>query len=195
MSDLPEFTKYRWFKYGGKELAFTENRHNDDYELHLHPGNIFGVRKIHGGYFVIHKQSPDIVFELKKNECDRIIEHSNGWSGKVKKITVKAGVGGLEKPPVEVPPDLSHIRSLQIDSSNLYAVQYDKKKKILYVEFRSGAVWQYEKVTAREADELEAAESQGRYFIYRIRSVKPQQRIQELPLAAVVDPASRNRKY
>lgn len=195
MSDLPDLTKYKWYKYAGKELAFTENRHHEDYELHLHPGNIFGVRRIGKAYLVLHKSSPEIIFELKKIEVDRIVEHSNGWSGKVKKITVKAGVGGLEKPPVEVPPNLKHIRSLQIDSSNLYAVQYDKKKKILYVEFRNGAVWQYEKVTEREANELEAAESQGRYFIYRIRSVKPQQRIQELPLAAVVDPASRNRKY
>jgi len=192
---LPDLTKYLWFKYGGKELAFTENRHNEDYELHLHPGNVFGVRKIGSGYIVLHKNSPEIEFELKKIEVDRIVEHSNGWTGKVRKITVKAGVGGLEKPPVEPPKKLSHIRSLEIDSSNLYAVQHDSKKNILYVQFRNGDTWQYEKTSAAEADELERAESQGRYFIYRIRSVKPQKKITKMPLDIVVDPASSNRKF
>lgn len=180
---MPDLTRYKWFKYGGKELTFSENRHNEDYELELHPDNIFGVQKIGQTYLVLHKQSPDIEFRLKKVEVDRLIEHSHGWSGKIKKITVKAGVGGLDKPPVEPPPDKSHIHVMQIDSSNLQAVQYDKKKKILYVQFWStGDVWQYEKVSAKEADELERAESQGRYFIYRIRAVKPQQKIDEMPI-------------
>ena len=192
---MPELARYKWFKYGGKELTFSEDRHNEDYELELHPDNVFGILKQDHEYKVIHKQSPDIIFNLRKLEGDRLIEHSNGWSGKIKKITVKAGTGGLDKPEVIVPPTFGHIKSLQIDSSNLYAVQYDTKAKILYVEFRNGDVWAYEKVTAREAAELEAAESQGRYFIYRIRSVKPQHQIQELPLAAVVDAASRGRKY
>lgn len=193
---MPDLTRYKWFKYGGKELTFSENRHNEDYELELHPENVFGVQKIGQNYLVLHKQSPDIEFQLKKAEVDRLIAHSHGWSGKIKKITVKAGVGGLDKPPVEAPPTKSHIRSLQIDSSNLQAVQYDKKAKILYVKFWStGDMWQYEKVSAKEADELERAESQGRYFIYRIRAVKPQSKVSEMPLEVPVDNTVRNRKY
>lgn len=170
----------KWYAYKGKIVAFEENRHNPEYLLELHPGNVFGVRKLRGKYQVVHKNSPTIPFTLKKIEIDRLIEHSNGWKGKVRKITVNAGVGGLDKPAKPVDEKIA-LRVLEIDSSNLKACTYDKKAKNLYVEFRNGAVWVYEKVTEREANELEDAPSQGRYFIYRIRETKPQYRIDVLP--------------
>lgn len=179
----PDLTKYRWFKYDGREVAFTENRHSEDFELHLHPGNIFGVRKLDHSYWVIHKSSPKVIFKLNPTEISRIGDHAAGWSGKIGKITVKAGVGGLDKKAKTPAPVSKNLYVMPIDSSNLKACVYDKKKKLLYVEFHNGAKWCYEKVTAKEAAEMEvgagAQGSQGRYFIYRIRDVKPQYRIDD----------------
>lgn len=178
---------FKWYKYGGKLLAFEENRHNKDYILEIHPGNIFGIRKLRGKFIVVHKNSPEILFTLKKIEADRLIEHSKGWTGKVRKITVNAGKGGLDKPK-KVPAD-PKLRVLEIDSSNLLHCTYDIKHKTLYVEFRNGAVWAYEKVTPKEVDALESAPSQGRYFIYMIRGPKPQYRVDALPTDSDRPPA------
>lgn len=177
---------FKWYKYGGKLLAFEENRHNRYYILELHPGNVYGVRKLRGKYVVVHKNSPTITFNLKKIEADRLIEHSKGWSGKVRKITVNAGKGGQDKEK-KVPKDPG-LRVLEIDSSNLLNCTYDIKHKTLYVEFRNGAVWAYEKVTPKEVDALEAAPSQGRYFIYMIRGPKPQYRVDAMPQSATNPP-------
>ena len=152
----------------------------------FHPGNVFGVRLLRGKYTVVHKTTPDILFTLKKIEVDRLIEHSKGWSGKVRKITVNAGKGGQDKEK-KVPKDPA-LRVLEIDSSNLLHCTYDLKHKTLYVEFRNGAVWAYEKVTPKEVDALEAAPSQGRYFIYMIRETKPQYRVDAMPQSAANPP-------
>lgn len=177
---------FKWYKYGGKLLSFEENRHNKEYILEIHPGNNFGVRKLRGKYVVVHKNSPEILFTLKKIEVDRLVEHSNGWTGKVRKITVNAGKGGLDKEK-KVPKDPA-LRVLEIDSSNLLNCTYDIKHKTLYVEFRNGAVWAYEKVTPKEVDALEGAPSQGRYFIYMIRETKPQYRVEAMPHSATNPP-------
>lgn len=171
---MPDVTRYKWFKYDGKEVTFNQDRHNEDFELELHPGNIFGVQKIGKGYLVLHKHSPDIEFSLYPAEINRIVAKSNGWSGKVNKITVKAGEGGLEKEPEGLPKGW---REIALDSSNLRTAIYNPKEKTLYITFHNGASWAYENVTKREFDEMEAAESRGRYFIYRIKYVKYQYKL------------------
>lgn len=169
-------TQFKWFQYdeNAAELAFDQDRHNEDYVLELHPGNIYGVKKRAHGIFVVHKNSPDIQFSLNDAECTRIVTHSKGWSGKIKRVAVKAGVGGLDK-PVDSLPD-GWIR-MQVDSSNLNTVIYDSKRQVLYVAFHNGASWAYENVTKREYEEMEAAESRGRFFIYRIKYVKTQYKL------------------
>lgn len=183
---MVRYDLFKWYKYGGKLLSFEENRHNKEYILELHPGNCFGVRLLRGKYTVVHKTTPDILFTLKKIEVDRLIEHSKGWTGKVRKITVNAGKGGLDKEKKK--PKDPALRVLEIDSSNLLNCTYDIKHKTLYVEFRNGAVWAYEKVTPKEVDALEAAPSQGRYFIYMIRGPKPQYRVDAMPQSATNPP-------
>jgi hypothetical protein len=169
-------TQFKWFQYDEKaaELVFDQDRHNEDYVLELHPGNIYGVKKRAHGIFVVHKNSPEIQFSLNEQEYMRIVTHSKGWSGKIKRVEVKAGVGGMDKPVTELPD--GWVR-MQVDSSNLNTVIYDKKRKVLYVAFHNGASWAYENVTKREYEEMEAAESRGRFFIYRIKYVKPQYKL------------------
>jgi hypothetical protein len=169
-------TQFKWFQYDEKaaELVFDQDRHNEDYVLELHPGNIYGVKKRAHGIFVVHKNSPDIQFSLNDQEYTRIVTHSKGWSGKIKRQEVKAGVGGLDKPVTELPA--GWVR-MEVDSSNLNTVIYDKKRKVLYVAFHNGASWAYENVSLKEYKEMEAAESRGRFFIYRIKYVKPQYKL------------------
>lgn len=197
-------TQFKWFQYDEKaaELAFDQDRHNEDYVLELHPGNIYGVKKRAHGIFVVHKNSPEIQFSLNEQEYNRIVTHSKGWSGKIKRVEVKAGVGGLDKPVTELPD--GWIR-MQVDSSNLNTVIYDKIRKVLYVAFHNGASWAYENVTVREYEEMEAAESRGRFFIYRIKYVKPQYKLgnnfdqppydvkQTSPSVMVENPAEKNK--
>lgn len=172
----PDLTKYKWFQYDENaiEIIFDQPRHNEDYELQLHPGNIYGVKTVGRTYFVVHKASPDIQFVLNKAEIVRITDKSAGWSGKVRRQTVNAGVGGKDK-PVETLPE--GWREIALDSSNLRTAIYNPKAKILYITFHAGASWAYEGVTQREFDEMEAFESRGRYFIYRIRDVKYQYKL------------------
>lgn len=172
-------TEYKWFQYdeNAAELTFDQDRHNADYVLELHPGNIYGVKKRAHGIFVIHKNSPDIQFTLNEQEFVRITTHSKGWSGKIRRVPVSAGVGGLDKPGLQLPAGWQRVDDL--DSSNLNFVIYDQKRKVLYVAFHSGASWAYEKVTQKDFDEMCAAESRGRFFNWRIKYVKPQYKLGE----------------
>lgn len=171
-----DLTKYKWFQYdeGAAERVFDQPRHNEDYELELHPGNVYGVKKVGRTYFVVHKHSPDIQFKLNDAEITMITDKSAGWSGKIRKQTVNAGEGGKDKPAESLPKGWLQI---DLDSSNLRTAIYNPKDQTLYITFHNGASWAYEKVTKKEFTEMEQAESRGRYFIYRIRDVKPQYKL------------------
>lgn len=56
-----------------------------------------------------------------------------------------------------------------VSSSNLAAVGYDKSRKILEIEFRTGAIYQYQAVHANTARGLLAAPSKGKYVWKNIR--------------------------
>lgn len=56
-----------------------------------------------------------------------------------------------------------------VESSTMVSVGYEKKGRILEIEFRSGAVYEYLDVPAVVHKELMEAESKGRYFNAEIR--------------------------
>jgi len=56
-----------------------------------------------------------------------------------------------------------------VESSTMVSVGYEKKGKILEIEFTSGAVYQYSAVPAAVHKALMQAESKGRYFNSEIR--------------------------
>lgn len=56
-----------------------------------------------------------------------------------------------------------------VESSTMVSVGYEKKGKILEIEFTSGAVYQYADVPASVHKALMHAESKGRYFNSEIR--------------------------
>jgi hypothetical protein len=60
------------------------------------------------------------------------------------------------------------IPRVRVKSSNLYAVGYDKDRKVLQIEFRSGSVYQYYDVPESIFTGLLNAGSKGRYFNSKI---------------------------
>jgi hypothetical protein len=64
------------------------------------------------------------------------------------------------------------VRYLKMRSSALEEVIYASKLERLFVKFHNGVCWEYEGITQEEADALESAESQGRYFRQNIRTKK-----------------------
>lgn len=177
---------YKWFKYAGRHLIFPTG--HPDHELSLFDGEIYGYKKFKDKHYVIDKSNPEIRFELKEKDALRILKMSAGWSGLVRKVPVKGGIGGKDKPAPST-QDTKNLHFLEIDSSNLKEAVYDKKEKTLYVGFHtSPAKWAYLNVTPKEVRELEESPSQGRYFIYKIREVKPQHRVRAMPTQAAPIP-------
>ena len=63
------------------------------------------------------------------------------------------------------------MRRRGVDSTTVRSVGYERKRKILEIEFQSGAVYQYVDVPARVYEEFWKAESKGQYFNCEIRDV------------------------
>jgi hypothetical protein len=57
-----------------------------------------------------------------------------------------------------------------VTSSNLRSVGYDKAKKVLEVEFRTGAIYQYEDVPEAIYTQLLRAPSHGEFFSRYVRN-------------------------
>ena len=58
----------------------------------------------------------------------------------------------------------------KVESSNIASVGYDQLDSILEIEFKSGAVYQYENVPIRVYDVMMKADSVGKYFNAHIKS-------------------------
>lgn len=168
-----DISKYNWFLYGGRTVTLVTD--HPEFDLQLVEGSKFGYRKIGANHYIVSRKDVNTRFKVKEKDATRLIANSRGWKGKIKGIEVKKGVGALDKPK-EDPKDRY---TLQMDSSNLKAAWLDKKNKELYVTFHNGVTWVYEDVSLALAKQLERAESQGRFFIYRIRDVKKQRKISD----------------
>lgn len=65
----------------------------------------------------------------------------------------------------------STIKRIPIASSNIASVGYDKKARILEIEFHHGAIYQYVNVPEKVYEELMNSPSQGAYFMNELTSV------------------------
>jgi hypothetical protein len=65
----------------------------------------------------------------------------------------------------------------QVKSSNIKSVGYDPEQKILEIEFKSGAVYQYEEVPEDVFQEMLVAESVGKYFNTQVKGNYSEKRI------------------
>lgn len=172
--------KYEWFVYKGRTARFNvEDGSKIEYDLTLAKGEKFGVRKFRGAYYLVDAAVLSFQLRLQSVDAERILANSKGWSGKVGKYNVSAGQGGLDKSPPKFRRIDKHGRLvLRMDSAMFRRGAYDKKKRVLYLEFRNGAVWEYKGVSPKQVLELEQAKSQGRYFNRFIKDVKDGDRIE-----------------
>lgn len=72
-----------------------------------------------------------------------------------------------KKLPIEKKGPVKHL----VKSTNLEWVSYDKDKKELTVQFKSGGLYKYDKVPEKVFDDLLKAGSKGRFFWMKIRDV------------------------
>lgn len=171
---------YKWFKYTGKKTVVETK--DPEYDINLKVGDRYAYRKFRNKHYIVPRTDLDYKFEVTVKEAKRIILSSEGWSGKIKGVVVEAGVGGKDK-ATKKPKDNAKKRDndevydLTIDSSNLKKAWYDKKEKELHVIFHNDAHWAYEEVSLKLAQAMERADSQGSFFHYKIKQVKPQYRV------------------
>jgi hypothetical protein len=59
---------------------------------------------------------------------------------------------------------------IPVTSSNIEAIGYNEPNEILYIRFKGGKVYSYERVPSYTYDELMAAESVGKFFNQSIKN-------------------------
>ena len=66
---------------------------------------------------------------------------------------------------------------IPVESSVLAAVAYAHRERLLYLEFRSGAIYRYFDFPVQMYEELLAADSKGQYFSWHIRDRFPYEQV------------------
>jgi predicted nucleic acid-binding protein len=70
------------------------------------------------------------------------------------------------------------MRRQRVESTTVRSVGYQRRSRILEIEFQSGAVYQYVDVPARVYEKFWKAESKGKYFNCEIRDAYAVVRVQ-----------------
>lgn len=167
-------SKYKWYVYQDKR-PLTVDTSDKDYDLTFTQGDKFGYFRRGTKHYVVHRGDLEFQVRIRERDAQRLVDNSRGWQGKIKGEVVGAGEGGVDKRKKLA--DDPNLYVLEINSSNLKSAVYYKKEKELEIEFVSGPVWRYGDVTLRLAKNLEAAESQGSFFHYKIKNAKPQYKV------------------
>lgn len=171
---MKDLTKYKWFKYEDKR-ALELDCSDKEFLLGIYPGDRFGYYKRGAYHYVVPRNDLDFKVRIRGSDAARLLDNSSGWKGKIKGVVMQPGEGGKDKrAKIKADPNI-HV--LEINSSNLESAKYFKKEKELEVGFKNGAVWRYQEVSPKLAKDLENADSQGSFFYYKIRNVKPQYQV------------------
>ena len=110
--------------------------------------------------------------------CGRVAGAGGGFAAARRSVHAR-GLGGF--PQFEVKDRDRNWHTLE--SKLLAASAYDAGKQILWLRFRSGDVYRYFDFSEQEYRELLEAESQGRYFLSRIRNYFCYERLAKLQAA------------
>jgi len=78
-------------------------------------------------------------------------------------------------------PEPSKIIMFEVESSNIKAIGYDAKAKILRISFKAGATYDYSKVPKEIFGSFMASGSIGRFFFSEIKSKYPAVKV-DLPV-------------
>ena len=68
-------------------------------------------------------------------------------------------------------------QALEVDSTAIASVRYDRKRMSLTVNFNQGTAYEYGSVPAATYRELAKSESKGRFFVSSIRNDFPFRRV------------------
>ncbi len=171
---MKRYSRFKWYTYKDKrplELDCSD----PDFLLGIYEGDRYGYYKHGNRHWIVPRNDLDFKVHIKAKDAERLLKSSAGWKGKIKGVQALPGDKGGKDVPA--PPRSKDVYVLDINSSNLKAARYFKKERSLEVTFHSDVVWMYKDVSPQLAKQLENAESQGSFFYYRIRNVKPQYKI------------------
>lgn len=168
-------TKFQWFKYKSKNIVVDGHSKDTVYDLDLKTGDIFGLLETRSKWYLAEphefdKRKPFDPVTVSQHDARRLIENSDEWAGKVRGLQIQAGPG--KKSAVEAEKQAGKAQGLvplKMNSSTISRALYSKKQKELFIVFRTGATYKYSKVPPKIAQDFEAAESQGKYFLNFIR--------------------------
>lgn len=171
-------SKYKWYAYASKRPAHIKTDHAD-LDFSLTKGEKFGVKVNRGSYFLVDETDLTAQFKLKPEDAERILKRSQGWSGLIDGVQVQAGEEGTFEAAKK---DASGYKELETTSAVLKRIQYNKEEKTLVITFPNGDTWAYYDVTPSEANQVEKAPSQGRYFNKAIKNVKASKMLESATL-------------
>lgn len=178
--------KFKWFVYKDKKIVLDSTVGNDIYELEFNQGDIYGLFQTKKGTYLAEpqefdKRKPFNPVLLTEHSAKRLVANSDGYHGKVGNIQVSSGDGGRsaveEEKKAGKATGLHHIK---VNSSMLSRAMYSLPKKELYLVFSNGSTWVYKKVTPKEIEAFERAESQGKFFNDFIKDEKDGTRLDSL---------------
>ena len=66
---------------------------------------------------------------------------------------------------------------IKVNSSDIYAIDYDKDTHVLTIQFHSGGIYEYSNVSESTFNQLLNAGSKGRYFHTFIKDRYPTRKI------------------
>jgi hypothetical protein len=160
--------QFNWYEYKGRGIRFTTPKS----ELSIKKNHVVGIRTISDKYYVTDVENK-VTIRIDVADMHRIVGNSKGFTGIVKGVKLRPGVGALDKREREE----GYVR---IDSGMFTRGKYDAKRKTLTLEFRNGAVWEYSNVSAKEVMAFEKAKSQGSFFNEVFKGTKESHRMTSL---------------
>ena len=181
ISGSPDPRKYSWYKYvQHKVIELKAKLGRSTLELEIDNGTIYGLRYIAKKWRLLDPDDVSASYILGDFDAKRLIANSKGWSGKVSRYKVNAGEGGMDTLNAVKKASTSRKTKIRMNSSMFSRGLYDQKKKLLFLVFKNGAVWQYRNVTKDEVLEFQNAKSQGQWYNDNIKGVKDGQRLDSL---------------
>jgi hypothetical protein len=170
--------KYKWLKYTGRKAQMlAHDSKKNEYDLVLSKGAKYGIKRIGKFTYMLFESDLTIQLKLDTFDADRVIKNSKGFEGKIGRHSVEKSTGGLDGVNSTLRDLDGNAKKVKVDSSMFNQVAYDTKRKALIIEFRSGAIWEYEDVSSKEVLEFERAPSQGRWYNTYIKGDKESNRV------------------
>jgi hypothetical protein len=163
-----------------------------EYEVELNKGDKFGVKRFRGNVYVVDANDLSVQLKFSPADAKRLTSNSKGYEGKIGRYKVMPyDSGGKDKSNMGRNRIDAHGRlHLIVDSSVFQEGLYDPERQEMYVQFKNGAIWQYDPVTSKEIKSFERAASQGRWYNRNIKGVKNGIRLDKIPTGKTTAAAS-----